>query len=174
MSHSACRFLPIRTFRPVTGGTPSSMPRTRPRSTPGEEKGYIDYPAVALRVPHVKPIGERPQHSNKRRGPTYPLAGDGPFRFAIASERTEAELDNFYLAWSPRLLSVLRIATSLLFLQHATAKLFAFPHVPLTSTISSLASLLGVAGLIELVGGVLVLLGCSCFGLRSSCRARWQ
>ena len=67
-------------------------------------------------------------------------------------------MDNIFSAWSPRLLSVLRIATSLLFLQHATAKLFAFPHVAYFDNLQ-LASLLGVAGLIELVGGVLVLLG---------------
>ena len=70
----------------------------------------------------------------------------------------EAELDNVFSAWSPRLLSVLRIATSLLFLQHATAKLFGFPHVAYFDNLT-LASLLGVAGLIELVGGALVLVG---------------
>jgi putative oxidoreductase len=69
-----------------------------------------------------------------------------------------AELDNVFSAWSPRLLSVLRIATSLLFLQHATAKLFGFPHVAYFDNLK-LASLVGVAGLIELVGGALVLVG---------------
>lgn len=67
-------------------------------------------------------------------------------------------MDNFFSAWSPRLLSVMRIATALLFLQHATAKLFGFPHVASFDNLK-LASLLGVAGLIELVGGVLVLAG---------------
>jgi putative oxidoreductase len=67
-------------------------------------------------------------------------------------------MDKFFDAWSPRLLGVLRIATSLLFLQHATAKLFAFPHVAYFDNLT-LASLLGVAGVIELVGGVLVLVG---------------
>jgi putative oxidoreductase len=67
-------------------------------------------------------------------------------------------MDKFFDAWSPRLLGVLRIATSLLFLQHATAKLFAFPHVAYFDNLQ-LASLLGVAGVIELVGGVLVLAG---------------
>ena len=67
-------------------------------------------------------------------------------------------MDNIFSAWSPRLLGVLRIMTSLLFLQHATAKLFAFPHVAYFDNLK-LASLLGAAGLIELVGGVLVLLG---------------
>jgi putative oxidoreductase len=67
-------------------------------------------------------------------------------------------MDKFFDAWSPRLLGVLRIATSLLFLQHATAKLFGFPHVAYFDNLT-LASLLGVAGLIELVGGALVLVG---------------
>jgi putative oxidoreductase len=67
-------------------------------------------------------------------------------------------LENVLSTWSPRLLSVLRIATSLLFLQHATAKLFGFPHVAYFDNLK-LASLLGVAGLIELIGGVLVLVG---------------
>jgi putative oxidoreductase len=71
---------------------------------------------------------------------------------------TGTKMDKFFDAWSPRVLSVLRIATSLLFLQHATAKLFAFPHVAYFDNLK-LASLLGVAGVIELVGGALVLVG---------------
>ena len=67
-------------------------------------------------------------------------------------------MDKLFDAWSPRLLGVLRIAASLLFLQHATAKLFAFPHVGSFDNLQ-VASLLGVAGAIELVGGVLVLVG---------------
>lgn len=31
--------------------------------------------------------------------------------------------------WAPRLLSVLRIVTALLFIQHGTAKLFGIPHM---------------------------------------------
>jgi putative oxidoreductase len=67
-------------------------------------------------------------------------------------------MDNIYQIWSPRLLGVLRIATALLFLQHATAKLFAFPYVAQFDNLQ-IASLLGVAGLIEIVGGLLVLVG---------------
>jgi putative oxidoreductase len=67
-------------------------------------------------------------------------------------------MDTFHQTWSPRLLALLRIATALLFLQHATAKLFGFPHVDGFANLQ-LASLLGVAGLIELVGGVFVLAG---------------
>lgn len=60
--------------------------------------------------------------------------------------------------WSPRLLSVLRIVSALLLLQHATAKLFGFPHVPSFDNLN-LLSLLGFAGALELVGGSLLLLG---------------
>jgi putative oxidoreductase len=60
--------------------------------------------------------------------------------------------------WSPRLLSVLRIAAALLFLQHGTAKLLGFPAMPYFEGLT-LFSLMGLAGAIELVGGILLLLG---------------
>jgi putative oxidoreductase len=60
-------------------------------------------------------------------------------------------------SWSPRMLSVLRIMTGLLFLEHGTQKLFAFP--PPTNPGPALLSLLGVQGVIELVGGILILIG---------------
>lgn len=60
--------------------------------------------------------------------------------------------------WSPRLLSVLRIITAFLFLQHGTAKLFGFPHVAFFDELS-LFSLIGFAGLLEVVGGLLLVLG---------------
>jgi len=67
-------------------------------------------------------------------------------------------MDEFFKTWSPRLLSVLRIVTALLFLQHGLAKLFGFPHVASFDNLQ-LVSLLGLAGIIEIVGGVLVLIG---------------
>ncbi|MDH4555780.1 DoxX family protein [Pseudomonas sp. BN417] len=66
-----------------------------------------------------------------------------------------AQLDTL---WSPRLLSVLRIITAFLFLQHGTAKLFGFPHVAFFDELS-LFSLIGFAGLLEVVGGLLLVLG---------------
>jgi len=63
-----------------------------------------------------------------------------------------------YISWRPRVLSVLRIVTGLLFLQYGMAKLLKFPAVPLFKDVT-LFSLLGLAGTIELVGGVLVILG---------------
>lgn len=60
--------------------------------------------------------------------------------------------------WSPRLLGVLRIVTALLLLQHGLAKIIGFPHVAAFDNLK-LLSLLGVAGVLEIVGGVLLLLG---------------
>jgi len=61
-------------------------------------------------------------------------------------------------AWAPRLLSVLRIMAGLLFLQHGTAKLLKIPVVPMFNNLS-LTSLPGIAGILELVGGILLILG---------------
>ena len=59
---------------------------------------------------------------------------------------------------SARALSVLRIVTAFLFLQHGTAKLFGSPHVAMFDGLQ-LASLMGAAGVLELVGGALLLIG---------------
>jgi putative oxidoreductase len=61
-------------------------------------------------------------------------------------------------AWQPRLLGLLRIVTALLLFQHGLAKLFGFPHVAMFDNLR-LLSLLGVAGVLELAGGALLLLG---------------
>jgi putative oxidoreductase len=59
--------------------------------------------------------------------------------------------------WTPRLLSVLRIVAAFLFMAHGTEKWLAFPEPRESPTM--LWSLSGVAGLLELVGGFLLLLG---------------
>lgn len=56
------------------------------------------------------------------------------------------------------MLSVLRIISGLLFLEHGSAKLLHFPHVAMFDDLK-LVSLLGFAGIIELVGGALVTIG---------------
>lgn len=61
-------------------------------------------------------------------------------------------------SWSPRLLSVLRIMSGLLFLQHGTAKYLGIPSMPMFANVQ-VTSLSGVAGVIELVGGALLVLG---------------
>jgi putative oxidoreductase len=63
-----------------------------------------------------------------------------------------------YKAWTPRILGILRIIIGFLYLQHGTAKLFGIPHIAMFDGLQ-LASLLGLAGILELVGGVLILIG---------------
>ena len=62
--------------------------------------------------------------------------------------------------WAPYLLSVLRIVAAFLFIQFGTAKLVAFPAaiMPGGGT-APIGSLPGIAGLLESVGGVLLLAG---------------
>jgi putative oxidoreductase len=65
---------------------------------------------------------------------------------------------SFFAVWAPRMLSILRIVMGALFLQHGTAK---FLHVPQVASMHDvqLMSLVGAAGALELVGGVLLLIG---------------
>ena len=60
--------------------------------------------------------------------------------------------------WAGPLLSILRIVTGLLFLAHGTAKLIGFPHVASFDGLQ-LFFLVGLAGVLELVGGILIVIG---------------
>jgi putative oxidoreductase len=60
--------------------------------------------------------------------------------------------------WSARLLSVLRIVTAFLFMAHGTQKLFGWPSTEPQQTVN-LMSLMGLAGVLETFGGLLLLLG---------------
>jgi len=64
----------------------------------------------------------------------------------------------FFATWTPRAQALLRLVTSFLFLQHATAKFFGVPHVAFFDNLQ-LFSLIGAAGAIELIGGTLLLIG---------------
>lgn len=64
----------------------------------------------------------------------------------------------FFETWTPRALALLRIVSAYLFLQHGTAKLLHVPHVAMFDEVT-LMSMMGVAGVLELVGGVLLLIG---------------
>jgi putative oxidoreductase len=64
----------------------------------------------------------------------------------------------FFATWTPRALAALRIVTAFLFLQHGTAKLLHVPHVAMFDTLQ-LLSLFGVAGVLEIAGSLLVLIG---------------
>ncbi|MCO6415121.1 DoxX family protein [Siccirubricoccus sp. KC 17139] len=58
---------------------------------------------------------------------------------------------------APRMRAVLRIVAALIFLEHGTQKLFGFP--PPTGALPAAFSLLWIGGVLELVGGVLLMLG---------------
>ena len=60
--------------------------------------------------------------------------------------------------WSPYALAVLRIVTALLFIEHGTQKLFGFPTPP-ESGMPPLMSLFGIGAILELIGGLLILVG---------------
>jgi putative oxidoreductase len=59
--------------------------------------------------------------------------------------------------WTARALSVLRIMTALVFMEHGTAKLFNFPTSPFPA--HSLLSLMGASAILEAFGGLLLVLG---------------
>lgn len=59
---------------------------------------------------------------------------------------------------SPYALAALRVVAALLFLLHGTQKLFGFPAPP-GSGKPPLLSLFGIGGVLELVGGILLILG---------------
>ncbi len=67
-------------------------------------------------------------------------------------------VDTLAASWAPRLLSILRIMSGLLLLQHGTAKYLKIPVVPSMANVSP-TSMSGIAGILELVGGVLLILG---------------
>lgn len=67
-------------------------------------------------------------------------------------------MDSALDSWTPRVLSLLRLVTAYLYLQHGTAKLLHVPHVQMFDQVS-LLSLDGVAGMLEIVGSLLMLLG---------------
>ncbi len=58
---------------------------------------------------------------------------------------------------APHALSLLRIAAALLLLQHGTTKILGFPATQMTGV--DLTTPPGIAGIIELVGGLLLLIG---------------
>lgn len=62
--------------------------------------------------------------------------------------------------WAGRALSLLRIVSALLFIAHGTSKLFGFPALPAGMTSPAPAmSFFWIAGALEAVGGLLLLLG---------------
>ncbi|AUZ06280.2 MULTISPECIES: DoxX family protein [Vitreoscilla] len=58
----------------------------------------------------------------------------------------------------PITLGLLRIVSAYLFIFHGTTKLFQFPYIEKFANVP-MASIFGVAGILEVIGGMLLLLG---------------
>lgn len=65
-------------------------------------------------------------------------------------------VDTLETVWAPRVLSILRIVSALLFFEHGSAKLLGFPPSNFSPEVMSLP---WIAGLLEIVGGALLFLG---------------
>lgn len=78
---------------------------------------------------------------------------------------------DFLRPYTQQILSLLRIASGLLLLQHGTTKYLNFPVGPMNN--ASPMSMGGFAGILELVGGVLLIIGlftrCTAFVLSGMC-----
>jgi putative oxidoreductase len=70
------------------------------------------------------------------------------------------DLATRWRSWAPYLLSILRMVAAFVFIQHGSTKLLGLPEpvMPGGGT-AALASLPGFAGILELAGGALLLLG---------------
>ncbi|MFC0409628.1 DoxX family protein [Roseomonas elaeocarpi] len=64
--------------------------------------------------------------------------------------------DTLATVWAPRLLALLRIVAALLFMEHGTQKLFGFPAL---ANQPPVMSIYWFAAIIEVVGGLLLLVG---------------
>lgn len=65
---------------------------------------------------------------------------------------------SFLDKWTPQIHGLLRIVVGFMFLCHGSAKLLGMPHVEGLSGVP-LVSLMGLAGVLELGGGLLVMVG---------------
>jgi putative oxidoreductase len=65
--------------------------------------------------------------------------------------------DALQTVWAPRMLAILRIVAALIFMEHGTQKLLGFPASDRPSP--ELFSLMGLAGVLEFFGGILLVLG---------------
>ncbi|HUQ33102.1 MAG TPA: DoxX family protein [Pyrinomonadaceae bacterium] len=71
-----------------------------------------------------------------------------------------ADSTSFLASWSPRLLSIMRIVFGLLFMLHGSQKLLNYPAGPPEFGFPfPLFTLPGFAGALELIGGLLIILG---------------
>lgn len=69
-----------------------------------------------------------------------------------------AERAGFFGVWSPRVLSLLRFVVGFLYIEHGSMKLLGWPASGMFAGLK-LFSLIGLAGVLELFGGALIMLG---------------
>lgn len=65
-------------------------------------------------------------------------------------------MNGFFDAWTPRILSVLRVIAGFMLLWHGSQKLF---DVPSTGKAGALSGLMATAGVLEFFGGILLIIG---------------
>jgi putative oxidoreductase len=70
----------------------------------------------------------------------------------------QVKLMKFLEKWSPEILSLLRMVAAFMFIQHGTAKMFGFP-VAMGSGGLDWLSQMGLAAILEVFGGTLLLVG---------------
>lgn len=110
---------------------------------------------------------ERPQPARgarlRRRMATFGFPSDHTQERGIEMSsstllRTTSSLTILPRSWAPMLLSVLRIMTGLLFLEHGTGKILGFPAgLPFLDKMPT--AMLYFTGLMELIGGALITIG---------------
>jgi putative oxidoreductase len=61
--------------------------------------------------------------------------------------------------WAPRVLSIVRVVSALIFMAHGTQKLLNFPARANNAAAPDIFSMYGIAGSLEIVGGILLLFG---------------
>jgi putative oxidoreductase len=117
----------------------------------------------------------RAHHSSELLGPgealvvTQPNNCDDPRGFKVElcepcedpflGERTVFDWANLRPIWEPRMLSILRIMTGLLFLEHGLGKIFNVPAAADHRPYVLFTLVPGLAGLLELIGGALFAVG---------------
>ena len=64
----------------------------------------------------------------------------------------------FLNKWAPQILSLVRLVSAFMFIQHGTAKMFGFPMAMGPGELDYF-SLIGLAAILEVAGGLLLLIG---------------
>ena len=68
-------------------------------------------------------------------------------------------LEQLEFVWAPRVLSIARVVSGLIFMEHGLQKYFNFPPAAQPRPAPEVFSLYGIAGGLEIVGGILLVFG---------------